>query len=77
MLVFCQAFTRSLLSHSSSLCHPQFASVAMLLQHLTKGPAVRLDYFYLSTLCNKTTWLMVEREGQRKHKLLLKTLTVT
>lgn len=77
MLAFHQAFTRSLLTHSSSLCDPQSASVAILLQHLTEGPAVRLDYFYFSTLCDKNTWLMVGREGQRKHKLLLKTLTIT
>lgn len=76
-LAFRQAFTRRLLTHSSSLCDPQFASVAILLQHLTEGPAVRLDYFYFSTLCDKNTWLMVGREGQRKHKLLLKTLTIT
>lgn len=77
MLIFCQAFARNLSTYSSSLCDPQFEAVVILLQHLTPGPAVWLDYFYFSTLCDKNTWLMVGCEGQRKRKLLLKTLTMT
>lgn len=56
---------------------PPACIVANLLQHLSEDPAGQLDYFYFSTLRDKNTWLMVGREGQRKHKLLLKTLTIT
>lgn len=71
----CQAFTSSLAAHCPAGvcgCSPPSSS-----SFLTKGPAVWLDYFYFSIPRDTNTWLMVGREGQRKRKLLLKTLVLT